>query len=150
MALWRLYYHFVWTTKNRLPLIIPQKEVILHRYIIGKADALNCLIHALGGTEDHLHLVASIPPQMPISEFVKKIKGSSTHYLNKELVSEQVFKWQSGYGVFSLGSKQLDVAVNYVKRQKEHHAQGTAIASLEKCSEPDNPPQKFLGSVKEV
>jgi putative transposase len=130
MSFWRLYYHLVWATKERLPLIQPDKEAELYGYIIGKADYLGCIIHAIDGTENHTHLVTSIPPNLSIAEFVKKIKGSSSHYWNHNLSADRLY-WQEGYGVFSLGSKQLETAVNYVKNQKIHHSQGTAIESLE-------------------
>ena len=51
--------------------------------------------------------------------------------IQKQVNYNQIFGWQAGYGVFSFGSKQLNDAVNYVKRQKEHHAAGTIIHSLE-------------------
>jgi putative transposase len=130
MSFWRLYYHIVWATKERLPLIEPAKETELYGYIIGKADYLSCIVHAIDGTDNHTHLVVSIPPNLSIAEFVKKIKGSSSHYWNQNLSADKLY-WQEGYGVFSLGNKQLETAVNYVKNQKIHHSQGTAIASLE-------------------
>lgn len=150
MSYWRLYYHIVWATKQRLPLIKPELETKLHGYIIGKADYLGCITHAINGTENHIHVVVSIPPSLSISRFVKKIKGSSSHYWNHNLASKSdKFYWQEarravarvsrveateqeGYGVFSLGSKQLETAVNYVTNQKVHHSQGTAIAALER------------------
>lgn len=132
MSLWRIYYHIVWATKKRQPLITPDRESELYNYIIGKADFLNCITHAIGGIEDHIHIVVSIPPTMAVSEFVKKIKGSSSHHLNHtNTTTSQKFIWQEGYGVFSLGSKQVDDAVNYVKNQKIHHSQGTTNSYLE-------------------
>lgn len=131
MAYWRLYYHLVWATKERLPLITAEREARLYPYIVAKADSLGCIIHAIGGIEDHIHVVVSIPPKLAIADFVKNIKGSSAHYLNQHLPAAEKFAWQEGYGVFSLGSKQLQRAVAYVNNQKIHHLQGTAIASLE-------------------
>ncbi len=141
--MWRLYYHLVWTTKERQSLIIDEREEKLYAYIISKADELKTIIHAINGTENHIHVVASIPPKISISELVQKIKGSSTHYINNVSSGEDIFAWQRGYGVFSLGRKQLEEAVIYVKNQKEHHAQGTIIKSLEDFNQDDNPPQKF-------
>jgi putative transposase len=106
MAMWRLYYHLVWATKERQPLISSQKETELYHYIIGKADTLNCIVHAIGGTENHIHLIVSIPPTQSIAEFVKNIKGSSSHYLNQIRQNSNRFGWQEGYGVFSLGQRQ--------------------------------------------
>ncbi len=141
MALWRLYYHLIWATKERQPLIIPELETQLYGYIIGKADKLGSIIHAIGGIENHIHLVASIPPRLSISDFVQNIKGSSAHYLNHLPSSTDVFSWQRGYGIFSLGSKQLEQAVTYVENQKEHHFNGTMISSLERDAHEDDGPQ---------
>jgi putative transposase len=145
MALWRLYYHLVWGTKERQPLIKPELEGTLYNYIIGKSDAKGCIVHAIGGIEDHLHLVASIPPHLSIADFVKTIKGSSTYYINNNVLSERSnkFAWQEGYGVFSLGSKQLEQAVIYVQNQKIHHLEKTAIASLEQITHQDDPPIRW-------
>jgi REP element-mobilizing transposase RayT len=84
MALWRLYYHLVWATKERQPLITREREGKLYGYIISKADELGTIIHAIDGIENHIHLVASIPPKISISDFVQKIKGS-TRISHKEL-----------------------------------------------------------------
>jgi putative transposase len=144
MALWRLYYHLVWATKERQPLIIPHKELELYNYIIGKADVLCCIVHAIGGIEDHIHLVVSIPPSLSIADFVKNIKGSSSHYFNRDLLtSSNKFAWQEGYGVFSLGSKQLGQAVDYVSNQKAHHLNNTALASLEQITNQDDAPIRW-------
>ncbi len=144
MAFWRLYYHLVWATKEREPLINSDREVELYPYIIDKADALGCIVHAIGGVEDHIHLVVSIPPTLAITDFVKRIKGSSAHFLNQALsASLNKFGWQEGYGVFSLGGKQLEQAVDYVKNQKAHHSNGTAIASLEQATHQDDSPGRW-------
>ncbi|HLO86985.1 MAG TPA: IS200/IS605 family transposase [Nostocaceae cyanobacterium] len=133
MSFWRTYYHLIWATQDRLPLITPEKESELYGYIIGKSDYLQCIIHAINGTENHIHIVASIPPKLSISEFVKTIKGSSANHLNHcHLSSDLEFSWQEGYGVLTLGGKQLDEAKAYVNNQKEHHRQGTIIKGLEK------------------
>ncbi|WP_372743784.1 IS200/IS605 family transposase [Nostoc sp. C052] len=85
MSLWRLYYHIAWATKERQLLITSDKETDLYNYIIDKSNSLNCRLHAIGGIEDHIHLVVSIPPTIAIAEFVKKIKGSSSHHFNHNL-----------------------------------------------------------------
>ena len=148
MALWRLYYHLVWATKERQPMIDNQREDRLYPYIVSKADSLNCIIHALNGTENHIHVIASIPPRISIAEFVKRIKGSSSHYLNQNFSNLPKFSWQEGYGVFSLGAKQLNIAIAYVENQKIHHQQNTTISILERTDHNNDPPQKYKLSNK--
>ena len=136
MSLWQLYYHFVWATKERLPLISPEKESHLYDFIIGKADSLGAIVYAINGTENHIHLVVSVPPTIALSDFIKRIKGSSSHDWNQNLaISGNTFSWQGGYGVFSFGQKQLDWAIAYVKNQKIHHQNGSIILALEKDGE---------------
>ncbi|WP_324632648.1 IS200/IS605 family transposase [Phormidium sp. CCY1219] len=144
MSLWRIYYHLVWATKQRFPLITPEIEDELYPYIIGKSDALGCIVHAIGGIEDHIHIVASIPPNLSVAEFVKNIKGSSTYHLNHAGSGSLTrFGWQDGYGVFSLGGKQMDIAVNYVKNQKIHHLKNDLKPSLERISDRDDRPSMW-------
>ncbi|HBB33831.1 MAG TPA: IS200/IS605 family transposase [Cyanobacteria bacterium UBA8803] len=145
MALWRLYYHLVWGTKQRQPLINPEIETVLYPYLLGKADGIDSIIHAIGGIEDHIHLVVSIPPALSISDFVKTLKGSSAYHLNHRFATYYPqFGWQEGYGVFSLGGKQLEQAVTYVENQKVHHLNGSAIKSLEDSNHLDDAPSRWF------
>lgn len=136
MSLWRLFYHIVWSTREREPLISAEIEPVLYGYMIGKISAMNSIVHAVGGIEDHIHLVVSIPPTLAISDFVQRVKGSSAHHINQQFPhTEPRFGWQRGYGVFSLGERQLDRVLGYVRRQKEHHANHTCIAALEQTDD---------------
>jgi len=141
MPYWRLFYHLTWATKDREPLITPDIETKLHGYIAGKATALGAIVYAVNGIDDHIHLVASIPPRISVADFVGQVKGSSSHHVNHLPGREQTtFAWQRGYGVLSFGGKQLPWVVEYVQKQKEHHQEGTAIADMERTVEEDNSP----------
>jgi putative transposase len=130
MTFWRTYYHLVWATHNRHPFITPTIESELYSYVESKIRSLDCPFHTIGGIEDHIHLVVSIPPSLSIADFVKRIKGSSSHHINKAF-PQQKFAWQNEYGVFSLGGKQLETAIVYVRNQKEHHQERSLIHGLE-------------------
>ncbi len=144
MPFWRLYYHVVWSTKNRAPMITPEIEQPLYDYLIGKADSHGLIVHAIGGMPDHIHVVLSIPPKHSISDMVGQLKGSSSFHINHNMPGYELeFDWQRGFGVFSLGQTQLPKAVNYVRNQKEHHANHTTIPLLEKDDDVDDPPEKW-------
>ena len=132
---WRLFYHIAWGTKGRAPLIRGGFAAALHEQIASNAARLGAMVDAVGGVEDHVHLVVSMPPSIALSEFVRQLKGSSSHHVNHELAPSVVFAWQAGYGVISLDSKQLDRAVQYVKAQSDHHAQQSTIPVLERLGE---------------
>ena len=137
MAFWRLHYHLIWTTYQREPLIDAAREVLIHQTVYGKAKELGLLIHAVGGIEDHLHVVASIPPRLSVADCVGKLKGASSHRVNLE-VRDGAFRWQGGYGALSIGARSLAQAIAYVRNQREHHGAGRPMAIYERCTDEDD------------
>jgi putative transposase len=130
MPYWRLFYHIIWGTKNRLALIEPAWESDLYGYLWGKATALECIPHAIGGMPDHVHVVISIPPKVAVANIIGQLKGASSHHIN-ENYAEGSFAWQAEYGVVSFSEKALPTIVEYVKNQKKHHSENTTKETLE-------------------
>ena len=137
MAYWRLHYHLVWTTYRREPLIDPSCEALIHQCLYGKAKELGILIHAVGNVEDHVHVVASFPPRLSVADCVGKLKGASSHRVNRE-AGQRAFRWQGGYGALSLGERSLSTIIAYVRNQREHHGAGRPVAIYERCTEEDD------------
>ncbi len=135
MPFWRNYFHLVWATKGRRPLIRPEIEVQLYAYLARKADELGVRTYEINGTEDHIHIVAAIPPKQSVAEVVRRLKGSSSHYVNTILKSEERFAWQRGYGCLTLGESQRERVEAYVRAQKEHHRERTTNTRLETTEE---------------
>jgi putative transposase len=131
MPYWRLFYHIVWSTKNRLPLIEDRFVGQLHQAMAAKAIELAAIVHAVGGIEDHIHLAVSIPPSLALSQFIGQVKGNSSHFVNYVIKSVHEFKWQEEYGILSFGEKDLPFIVKYIHNQKEHHQRGTTLDYLE-------------------
>lgn len=135
MPYWRLFYHLVWATKNREPILAPQIEPIIYGYLRRKAIGLGATVFALNGDRDHVHMVASIPPRIAVATFVGQIKAVASTKFNKSGHQERPFFWQSEYAAFSFDGKRLPNYIAYVERQKEHHAQATTIPLLERISD---------------
>lgn len=135
MTYWRLFYHIIWATKNRTPMISAEIAPSLHNGIAGKAARMGAAVHAVGGVEDHVHLVVSVPLSIALTEFVRQVKGFSSHFASHELTLPAPFGWQSEYGIISFDGKLLDRVVQYVKGQQQHHADKTTISVFEKMSD---------------
>src|SRR5215471_7104494 len=119
--------HFVWHVKSSLPNISPEIEPGLYRYIRSYALQANDLIfHEIGGTETHVHIAVTTPPTLLISDWIGKLKGASSHYVNHQLANRKILDWQTGYGVVSFGTKDLQWVLSYIRNQKEHHRKGSA------------------------
>ena len=132
MPYWQLFYHLVWATKKRAPLLTPEVEPVIHGYLRQKALNLEATVYALNGVEDHVHMVVAIPPKISVAKFVGQVKGSASTRFNKSNAAETPFFWQAEYAVFSVDKKRLPNYVVYVNRQKEHHQENTTIPILER------------------
>jgi putative transposase len=126
--------HIVWHTKMSRPLLVPPVEAEAHHYLKGRLiNTPQVYVHAIGGTETHIHLAVSVAPTVLISEFIGQLKGSSSHEVNQKIGERwKVLEWQAGYGVVSFGTKDLEWVKDYVRNQKEHHAQGKVYHRLER------------------
>jgi len=128
----QLFYHIVWTTKNREPLLTSKVEPVIYGFLRSKAIGLEATLFALGGATDHVHMVTSIPPKIAVATFIGQVKGVASTKFNKSGLSETPFFWQEEYGVFSFDGKRLPNYIAYVENQKKHHAENNLLRILER------------------
>lgn len=136
MSWYELFYHFVWATKYRAPTIDVKWESELYTVVIAKCKALDSWVHAIGGVQDHIHLVVSVSPTISIATFANQVKGNSSHFVNHVLQPNYTFAWQPEYSVISFHRKHLPVMVQYVRNQKDHHSSGNLYSGLEPKDQP--------------
>jgi putative transposase len=126
------YYHVIWATRSREPTISPEIEAVITAAIQRKSEALRSPIQALNTATDHVHVAVSISTSLAVSEWVKQVKGLSAYEVNAAFPAlPAIFRWQRSYGVLTFGAKQLPLVVDYIRRQKEHHAHNQIIHYLE-------------------
>jgi REP element-mobilizing transposase RayT len=119
-----LYAHLVWTTAERTWLLKPAIRRSVFRCLEDQAQQLGCTVLTIGGMPDHVHLVLRYPAKLSVAKLLQQLKGVSSHFAHDQLGLGSVFRWQEGYGVFSLSRSHVGWAVQYVERQEEHHAGG--------------------------
>jgi len=140
----RSYYseinlHIVWHTNNCLPLLTPEVEPLAHRFVKSRVmKTESTFIHEIGGIENHVHLVVTIPPTLLISDWIGQLKGGSSHDVNQAMEKRQkVLQWQVGYGVVSFGTRDLDWVKAYVRNQRQHHEYKSTHERLERATQFD-------------
>ncbi len=133
---WELYYHIVWRTKDSAAMLTPKVEPLTYKYLTHRAlQTTEALVHAIGGIEDHIHMAVSLPPTVEIAKWVGDIKGECSHEINHGPCGAGALAWQTGYGVVSFGKRDLPWVVEYIKRQREHHAAGRIEDRLERITQ---------------
>lgn len=128
-------FHITWHTKLSLPMINAKIEERLYHYLTHKIlETKGAILHAIGGIETHVHVGVSLQPNILVSDWVGKLKGASSYYINHE-IQPKALEWQRGYGIVTFGTKDLKWIVEYINNQKEHHKRGTIHERLEKHSD---------------
>ncbi len=113
--------HCVFSTKERRPFIKPELQQRLWPYIGGIARENRMRALSIGGTEDHIHLLLSLPSTLSAAKAIQLIKGGSSKWVHDTFPQHRAFVWQEGYGAFSIGVSDIDRTVAYIENQAEHH-----------------------------
>ena len=117
----KILIHYVFSTKNREKIMTAPLQKRLWSYMGGIARENNMKALAIGGVEDHVHLLISFPTTLSISKAIQLIKGGSSKWVHDTFPNYNNFKWQEGYGAFSVSiSRERDI-IAYINSQKEHH-----------------------------
>jgi REP element-mobilizing transposase RayT len=128
-------YHCAFSTKERRKTIVPEIQPRLWAYMGGVAREHEMKALAVGGTDDHIHMLLSLPSSLPIAKAMREIKSASSRWMHVTCMVPG-FEWQEGYGAFSIGWAQMDATLAYIARQVEHHQrrdfQAEFIAFLKK------------------
>ena len=118
-----LYYHFIWSTKNRQPLIQSEWKDELYGYIGGIVRNEGNKLLAAGGIDDHIHLLCSLGRDSTIKDVARTIKTNSSKWLRDG--HSPLFHWQDGYAAFSVSYSALSSVDRYIQNQEEHHKELT-------------------------
>jgi REP element-mobilizing transposase RayT len=114
-----LITHNVFSTKEREKSITDEIKPELHAYLGGLVKELKGKPIKINGMEDHVHLLATLPPTVSTSDAMRFIKANSSKWVSKKF--NRPFEWQQGYGAFSVSRSGMDLVVKYIENQVEHH-----------------------------
>ena len=121
----RLLVHVIFSTKNRRPLIQPGFRKRLHKYLGGIArHEFGCAL-TIGGTDDHVHGLLSLRPDVSVADAICKWKSLSSGWVHKTIAEAADFAWQEGYAAFSVSQSRAADVIAYIARQEEHHRKRT-------------------------
>jgi putative transposase len=118
-----LLTHIVFSTKDRVPLILPEFRPHLHAYLGGIVRELGGCARMINGTADHVHILAGLPPTLAIADALRVVKANSSRRVGLEKTRH--FGWQAGYGAFSVSESKATEVIRYIANQEQHHRKRT-------------------------
>ena len=117
----QIYLQVVFSVKRRQNLIQKHWREELYKYICGIVNGKDQKVYAIGGVDDHIHILISIKPNIALSDLVRDIKANSSKWINERGFVNGIFQWQEGFGAFSYAQAQLDNVIAYINNQEQHH-----------------------------
>jgi putative transposase len=134
-AFHRLFFHVVWATKERLPLLVGDAREQLLEAVVQSCRERQVEPVACNCMEDHIHLCVQLTPTTNVADFIGQIKGASSYTINQKHGAREPLKWQRGYGVVSLREDDVPKVVKYIENQQEIQAARKASRLLETTEE---------------
>ena len=116
-----LFFHYVFSTKNREDFIHQDVENRVWAYIGGIARKHKLTALQIGGIENHVHALIISQTTIAPSQIPKWLKGESSKWIHEEFSDLRRFAWQDGYGVFSVSKSNAPNVIKYIKNQRQHH-----------------------------
>ena len=113
--------HCVFSVKERCKLISPDVQERLYPYLGGIARENKMKALSIGGVEDHVHALVSLPSTLSVAKAVQLLKGNSSKWIHQTFSNQRLFEWQEGYGAFSIAVSGIEDTVRYIQSQREHH-----------------------------
>ena len=114
-------FHIVFGTKNRTSAIIPNHADDINRIIWNECKKLNCYLYRVFTMPDHIHILVNLHPNIALADFVNKIKSNSSQFASKSPYFPLFTGWCKGYFAESKSLENLDIIIEYIKKQDIHH-----------------------------
>jgi len=117
-SLLNINIHIVFSTKDRQRLITPTLQPRLWNYLAGTARQIDLLPLAIGGTDDHVHLLLGWNSRADVAKVLNTLKSNSSRWMSEQIGK---FAWQRSYAAFSVSASNLRAVTTYIENQAEHH-----------------------------
>jgi len=121
-SLSQIYLHVTFSTKDRRPFLEDRDaRRDLHAYLAGACKNLGSPAIAIGGFDDHVHVLCRLSRSTSIAHLIRELKRESSKWTKEQSRALSGFQWQRGYGAFSVSPSHVEALQSYVAHQEEHH-----------------------------
>lgn len=117
--------HLIYSTKHRWAGLDQGIQPELWAYKAGILKQWDSPALAIGGVEDHMHILFSLSRNHALKRIVEEVKKGSSKWLKTQGNQFCDFRWQAGYGAFSVSHSNVNQVRHYIETQAEHHRRMT-------------------------
>ncbi|MBM4166108.1 MAG: transposase [Ignavibacteria bacterium] len=120
-----LFTHFIFTTKNRFPIIPEASRERIEKYITGIVHKNDSRLYAIYANPEHMHFLVSRSPKLSEEKLATMVAESSSAFIIKNKLCTGMFAWQETASAFSVSKSEVDKVCKYILNQSEHHRKVT-------------------------
>jgi putative transposase len=119
----KLWIHTILKTQDGGIIIQPELESLLYLEIEKRLIEQGCEVAAVNGGEDHVHLLFSMNPLLPLHEVIRFVQGVSQQWYHAHDFQSGwfKFKWEDGYCAYSVSESAVQKVQFYIREQKKLH-----------------------------
>ena len=121
----RIYVHLIWGTYKHQRILNQDLRLKIFQHLVERATELKIVINKMNIQPEHVHMGIELPADQSIAEVAKNLKGECSNWINDNDFLRGKFRWQRGYGAFSVSASQLEKVKSYIENQDEHHKRKT-------------------------
>jgi putative transposase len=121
----RIYVHLIWGTYKHEQILNRELRLKIFQHLVERANELKIVINKMNIQPEHVHIGLELPAAQSIADVAKNLKGESSSWINDNDFLRGKFRWQRGYGAFSVSASQLEKVKGYIENQDEHHKRKT-------------------------
>jgi REP element-mobilizing transposase RayT len=122
MSYIKVYVHYIWSTKNRVPFLTKDIRYDVFKHIRENAKKKNIYLDFINGYLEHVHCIISLNDALSIGKIAQLIKGESSHWINQNKLTKSKFEWQDEYMAIGICDANIKIIRNYIAGQEEHHS----------------------------
>lgn len=120
-SLVKLDVHLVFHVKSTSVVIRDVDIVPIHKYIGGVLRSIDSIPICIGGINNHVHILCSLPSTVRMADLVRTVKANTSRWIKTLDPYYRQFEWQKGYGAFGICPSLLSKTIQYINAQDEHH-----------------------------
>jgi putative transposase len=122
----RLLVHVIWATNDRVALLLPEHDALLHSLIVASLAPARARVGAFGASDDHVHVLIELAATARLCDVVQALKGVSARRWNEQPPRDApLIRWQEGYWARSVSPADVTALGRYVREQRAHHGTST-------------------------
>ena len=117
----QLYFHLVWTTRDRRPMIDAATASWLDRFFRRTAINERVEVIELAILRTHVHIIVRTSERLDLGRLAQMLKGGSSYAASRLPENKVGLRWAREYSASTVSPSRLRAAIDYLKRQGQRH-----------------------------